>query len=136
MASLSRSAGSSKLQSKEMVDLLNEYYIMLSQDVRDQLGVNIDNPEEIRARLPPWELFENPITNRRRPVDFYSRLEHLKSAYMSHCLEPDGHGKKRDPNTKLTNLIDRALDENKNLEDFDLSDCDPPLDDWQWTSSK
>lgn len=126
--------GTSKLQSKEMVDLLNEYYMMLPQDVRDQLGIVVDNAEELRARLPPWELFENPITNRKRPVEFYSRLDHMKSAYMAHCLEPDDQGKKREPIGKLTTMIDRALDGNVNLEEFDLSEAEPPIDDWQWTA--
>ena len=122
---------SSKLQSKEMVDLLNEYYMMLPQDARDRLGIAIDSSEDIRARLPPPEVFENPIVNRRKPVEFYSRLAYMKSAYMEHCMQQTEEGTTRKPIPKLTNMIDRALDEDRNLEDLDLSDCDPPLDDWQ-----
>ena len=121
--------GSSKLQSKEMVDLLNEYYMMLPQDLRDQLGIKIEQSEELRARLPPPELFESPLPNRKKPVEFYSRLEYMKTAYMSHCLELDAHGQRHQPIVKFTTLIDRSLDEGRNLEDLDLSDCDPPLDD-------
>jgi Ran GTPase-activating protein (RanGAP) involved in mRNA processing and transport len=53
---------------------------------------------------------------------------------MAHCLDPDEQGKKREPIGKFTTMIDRALDSNKKLDDFDLSDADPPIDDWQWTA--
>lgn len=123
---------SSKLQSKEMVDLLSEYYMMLPQDTRDRLGIAVDQQEELRARLPPAEMFENAIVNRKRPVEYYSRLEYMKYTYMEHCLHQDEAGTRRRPITKLTQMIDRALDEDRKLEDLDLADCDPPLDDWQW----
>lgn len=122
---------SSKLQSKEMCDLLNEYYMMLPQNLRDRLGIVIDNSEELRAKLPPPDLFEGPIADRKRPVEYYSRLEFLKAAYMEHCLQAADDGVGRRPITKLTQQIDTVLDEDRNLEDLDLANCDPPLDNWQ-----
>jgi Leucine-rich repeat (LRR) protein len=125
----------SKLQSKEIVDLLNEYYMMLPQDVRDRLNIAVENHEELRAKLPPPELFEPTIVARRKPVEFASRLEYFKHAYMEQCLQAATSDKnRRQPITKLTQAIDKALDEDKDLEDFDLSNCDPPIDDWQFAS--
>lgn len=116
----------SKLQSKEIVDLLNEYYMMLPQDVRDrkQQGgrVTIENEEELRSRLPPPELFEGTIVVRKKPVAFASRLEYFKSAYMERCLQSNADDRvKYPPLTKLTQAVDKALDEDKDLEDLDLS---------------
>ena len=122
---------SSKLQSKEMVDLLNEYYMMLPQTTRDRFGIAIDNAEELRARLPPPETFENPKPVRERPVEFGSRLEYMKSAYMEHFLQQTDGDQTRRPITKFTQAIDYALDHDKDLEELDLSNCDPPLDDHQ-----
>jgi hypothetical protein len=116
---------SSKLQSKEMCDLLNEYYMLLPQTVRDNLGIVIENAEELRARLPPPELFAVPVSDRRRPVEFYSRLEYLKTAYMDHCHRGSAEdGTAHRPIAKFTQAIDRALDEDRNLEDIDLSHSD------------
>jgi Ran GTPase-activating protein (RanGAP) involved in mRNA processing and transport len=121
---------SSKLQSQEMVDLLNEYYMMLPQDLRDRLGIIVDNSEELRSRLPDPTTFQSPIA-RRKPVEYSSRLEHLKYSYIEHCMQPNQDGTTTQPNTKLTHAIDRALDDDKNLEEIDLSFCDPPVDDAQ-----
>lgn len=121
---------SSKLQSQEMVDLLNEYYMMLPQDLRDRLGIIVDNSEELRSRLPDPTTFQSPIA-RRKPVEYSSRLEHLKYSYIEHCMQPSQDGTTTEPNTKLTHSIDRALDDDKNLEDIDLSFCEPPVDDAQ-----
>mgnify|MGYP001584700695 CR=1 FL=1 len=41
-------------------------------------------------------------------------------------------GQRRQPIAKLTPMIDRALDEDRALQDLDLSNCEPPVDDWQW----
>jgi hypothetical protein len=126
---------SSKLQSKEMCDLLNEYYMMLPQQIRDGLKITIDGAEELRARLPPPELFYG-LRERAKPMDFSSQLEFLKSAYMEHCLEPSEAGLRSQPLLKLTQMIDTAIDENRTLEDLDLSNCDPPLDDRQFAVIK
>jgi len=123
---------SSKLQSKEMCDLLSEYYMMLPPDLRDRLGIVIDGAEELRARLPPPDLFEGLTGSRKKPVEYYSRLEFLKNVYMEHCLQADEDGTRRQPIAKLTQMIDKALDDDTNLEDLDLSNCDPPLDNWQF----
>lgn len=94
----------SKLQSKEIVDLLNEYYMMLPQDVRDrkQQGgrVTIENEEELRSRLPPPELFEGTIVVRKKPVAFASRLEYFKSAYMERCLQSNADDPSRRQGTR------------------------------------
>ena len=121
--------GTSQLQREEMVNLLNEYYMMLPQDNRDRLSIGIQQQEEIRAKLPPPDTFENPIVNRRKPVELQSRLQLFKAEYMEHYLQRQSSGQRDQPVIKMCQLVDKALDEGVNLEDFDLSDCDPPLND-------
>ena len=119
--------GTSELQSLQMVALLNEYYMMLPQDYRDRLSIAIDGQEEIRTA----DLYLDPIAHRRKPVEYQSRLEVFKEEYMDRYLHE--HSSEM-PVRKLCELIDQALDENRNLEDLDLSQCDPPLTDTQLAS--
>eukprot|EP00759_Apiculatamorpha_spiralis_P000168 PhF_6_TR10035/c1_g1_i1/m.15407 len=122
---------SSAKQSKEMVDLLNEYYMMLEPTTRDRLHIDIDHREDVRSRVPPPETYLPPVAGRQKPVEYYSRLEHLKSIYMDHCLAPS-HEKedatRRQAIPAFTRAIDRALDTDKNLEELNLADCVPALD--------
>eukprot|EP00760_Papus_ankaliazontas_P028606 PhM_4_TR3799/c0_g1_i2/m.25842 len=124
---------SSAKQSKEMVDLLNEYYMMMEPTARDRIHIDIDNREDVRGRVLPPESFLPPIGDRRRPVEHYSRLEVLKAAYMDHCLTPTQEhedASRRQAIPRFTQAIDRALDGDANLDELDLSNTQPPLDDF------
>eukprot|EP01079_Euglenida_sp_SAG-EU17-18_P009183 gene9183-1651_t len=78
--------------SKEIVDLLNEYYLPLPLDWQQRIGIRVDNAEALRAKLPNPQLFDLP------PLSEGIRLT-SKAAWS----------------------IDRALDNNTPLEVLDFS---------------
>ncbi|ORC84801.1 putative ribonuclease inhibitor [Trypanosoma theileri] len=121
--------GTSQLQAKEMVDLLNEYYMLLPQNARDELCIDIMNMEVVRTTVGNPTLFEFPVVHRPLPLLYESRVEFLKAAYMSFCTELDEFGRQRAPIPALLQAMDHAVDNNTTLHTLDLSGCDPPLDD-------
>ncbi|KAH9600956.1 FERM central domain [Trypanosoma melophagium] len=121
--------GTSQLQAKEMVDLLNEYYMLLPTNAHDELCISIGDTEAVWAVLGNSTMFEFPVVHRPLPVPYKSRVAFLKAAYMSPCTELDEFGRQRTPIPALLQAMDCAVDEDTTLQTLDLSRCDPPLDD-------
>ncbi|ESL05623.1 ribonuclease inhibitor [Trypanosoma rangeli SC58] len=119
----------SQLQAKELVDLLNECYMLLPQRVREELRIEIAGEEGVRAGLVDPALFSFPVVGRSRPAPYGSRVECMKAAYMSYCTELDELGRPHAPAVALLRAMDRAVDDGAALDALDLAMADPPVDD-------
>ena len=122
---------SSKLQSEEMFNLLNEYYLMLPREVQQKLAIPVQDREQIAPSIPPPEAFYAPNDHRTVPVEFESTAEHLKAVYLDQIFSPDDVENKPQPVPKFINQLDDALDNNTVLHELDLSDC--TLKDSEWS---
>eukprot|EP00756_Hemistasia_phaeocysticola_P018355 Hpha_TRINITY_DN15587_c1_g8::TRINITY_DN15587_c1_g8_i1::g.108462::m.108462 len=119
---------SSKLQSQEMFNLLNEYYLLLPREIQQQLGIAIQDREHIANFLPSPDLFEPPLQVRPPPVEFESPVEFLKATYLEHVFSPgadegDGAG----PCLKFVEQLDKALDDEQVYTELDVSEAHPEL---------
>ncbi|RNF06260.1 putative ribonuclease inhibitor [Trypanosoma conorhini] len=119
----------SQLQAKELVDLLNEYYLLLPQRVREEAHIDVVDAEGVRAGLASPTLFDSPVVGRPPPAPYGSRVECMKAAYMSYCTGPDELGRQRAPAAALLRAMDRAVDDGTALDALDLALSDPPVDD-------
>ena len=121
---------SSKLQSEEMYNLLNEYYLMLPRGVQQNLGTDIPDRDQITAGLLPPETFLPPVEDRIVPVEFPSSAEYLKALYLEQIFSPDDDANRGGPVIKFVNQIDEALDDDVVLSTLDLSDAQMRDSDW------
>ncbi|KAJ9451029.1 FERM domain-containing protein C [Diplonema papillatum] len=121
---------SSKLQSEEMYNLLNEYYCMLPRDMQQGLGIEIPEREHVCQDLLPPETFLPPVEYRTLPVEFGSAAEYLKAIYLEQIFSPDDSDNRPGPVLKFINCIDEALDENLPVQSMDLSFAEMADSDW------
>ncbi|PBJ68439.1 hypothetical protein BCY84_21622 [Trypanosoma cruzi cruzi] len=119
----------SQLQAKELVDLLSEYYMLLPQQVRDGMRIDVGDVETVSTWLVSPTVFEFPVVSRPHPVPYESRVECMKAAYMSYCAEVDELGQQHVPAAALLRAMDRAVDDGTALDALDLAMADPPVDD-------
>eukprot|EP01063_Lacrimia_lanifica_P004142 TRINITY_DN12312_c0_g1_i2.p1 TRINITY_DN12312_c0_g1~~TRINITY_DN12312_c0_g1_i2.p1 ORF type:complete len:1436 (+),score=672.00 TRINITY_DN12312_c0_g1_i2:167-4474(+) len=121
---------SSKLQTEEMYNLLNEYYLMLPRDVQEGLDIDISDRDKIAARLLPPETFHPPAVERTAPVEFESRAEYLKALYLEHVFSADDNDESQGPIIKFLNQLDECLDTDTAVEVMDISGAGMNDSDW------